>query len=620
MTCSPTDYRQNACRRWAIVIGLCGSLMLCGCAVSGKPRTAWWKHPATETSDTSKTDGSKTAAKSGDAGSKPSSDAAVAKKEGDKSKEIPDSEIRGLLGPNPFKSSRDKGGDKPAEPAVAAGSGDAASALKTAALTADTLQLINQELQDASDEERAYWYDQLKKVDPSLVPQILKARRMTQQLTAQSSGSGSELSRPTAGLPVARSGGEPSPFPDGTTAGVDGTANGLAGGHSQVAVSNPATQAPVRNNGLGSTGPWGSPTTTVAEAAPGNLRPIASATRDPLMRPAGFQSSETNAVTHALHEQEAGTSSNVDTAFYRVDPATGRPVVQPTNHESAADPNGGRPAGFGSPQTPVASTPINRSPLASGSNITTVSSNGSPNGSDNPAAQLDGLISQLEQEVASLKPGDNPDEQINYIRKQVYLRLLYMMASRQERALTAIPGLEPADQEFWQQTFWALSNYFDDAQVPDTADRASQTVAQLQTAVARLQERARLELRNVSFCRQIWYFGNYEKFPRDEFRPGQEVLVYAEVENFRSELTAEAQYRTLLRSKIEVVSPSGDLRHQIEFPPTEDICRNRRRDYFHNYQFTIPEKIPLGPHTLKLTVVDELSGRVTTSNVHFVVK
>ena len=43
--------------------------------------------------------------------------------------------------------------------------------------------------------------------------------------------------------------------------------------------------------------------------------------------------------------------------------------------------------------------------------------------------------------------------------------------------MQAIPGIDPADQEFFQQTFWGLTNYFDSVSIPSSADRASQTVA-----------------------------------------------------------------------------------------------------------------------------------------------
>jgi hypothetical protein len=233
---------------------------------------------------------------------------------------------------------------------------------------------------------------------------------------------------------------------------------------------------------------------------------------------------------------------------------------------------------------------------------------------------LDQLISEIEADMTHWQPGATEEEQTLYIQRHVYLRLLYLMADHPERALTAIPGVDPADQEFWQQMLWSMTNYFDTQHIPAAKDRASQAVAQLETATLRLREQATLELRNMAFCRQIELYGNFERFPRDEFHPGQEVRLYAEIDNFKSELTVDGQYRTVLKSAIEILSPSGEVRWQKEFPATEDLCNNHRRDYFHNYEFLIPERLPLGPHKLKLTVVDELSGKIVSQSINFMVR
>jgi hypothetical protein len=58
----------------------------------------------------------------------------------------------------------------------------------------------------------------------------------------------------------------------------------------------------------------------------------------------------------------------------------------------------------------------------------------------------------------------------------------------------------------------------------------------------------------------------------------------------------------------------------MPFAPTEDACGNPRRDYYNSYEFQIPQKIALGPHTLKLTVEDQLSQKVATYTVNFTVK
>jgi len=235
-------------------------------------------------------------------------------------------------------------------------------------------------------------------------------------------------------------------------------------------------------------------------------------------------------------------------------------------------------------------------------------------------SELERLIGRAEHELAAMSP-TNRQTQAEYRRLQVHLRLLYLMAHHPEQALTAIPALDPADQEYWQQIVWAITNSLDADEALTNRERAAQTIPPVNTALRRLREQADLTLRNAAFCEEISYFGNYKRFPREEFVPGQPVLLYAEIENFRSEpLATSGEYRTLMRSLIEIVGPEGKVVWNKSFAATEDLCRNPRRDYFHNYQFTIPERLRLGPHTLKLTVVDELSGKQASSTIRFMVK
>lgn len=205
------------------------------------------------------------------------------------------------------------------------------------------------------------------------------------------------------------------------------------------------------------------------------------------------------------------------------------------------------------------------------------------------------------------------------IDRQVYLRLLYLMAGQQEKALLPLVGASSADQEFWKDTLWALGNYFDRSGIPDESDRATQTVLQLTSAADRLREKAQLEVRNLSFCYRINSFGSYERFEQYEFTPGQAVLLYCEVDNFHSEPDPEG-YRTVLSSTIEIVDLQGHQVWQQKFPPTEDLCRKRRHDYFHSYNFHVPEQIYAGHYVLKLTVEDQLAGKVAEGSIKFTIK
>ncbi|HEX6985220.1 MAG TPA: hypothetical protein VF170_07575, partial [Planctomycetaceae bacterium] len=210
----------------------------------------------------------------------------------------------------------------------------------------------------------------------------------------------------------------------------------------------------------------------------------------------------------------------------------------------------------------------------------------------------------------------------SYVESQVQLRLLYLMAGEQARAVQAIPGLDAADQEFWQQVLWGVSNYFDEAALPNRSDRMTQTVEQLRTAIARLQGEANLQLRNVAFCHKITSFGNFEKFERDEYTPGQRVLLYAELINFKSvPQPSDGLYKTQLKSTIEIFrAGQSQPAKKIEFDPTVDLCRSYRQDYFHSYELKIPADLTLGPHVLKLTVEDVQSGKLATYSVNFTVK
>ena len=211
----------------------------------------------------------------------------------------------------------------------------------------------------------------------------------------------------------------------------------------------------------------------------------------------------------------------------------------------------------------------------------------------------------------------------DFVEKQVHLRMLYLMSGQQARALERVRGLEPADQEFWTQVMWSLANYFDVEGIPNQDDRATQTITQLRSAIQRLQETAKLEIRNVDFCTKISSFGNYEAFESNVFNPGQPVMVYGEIQNFTSDRGSDGIYRTQLQSTIEIhkVTPQGsEVIETIPFDATTDLCRNHRRDYYHSYELQIPAKATSGSYALVLIVEDQFSKRVATFSRNFTVK
>ncbi len=236
---------------------------------------------------------------------------------------------------------------------------------------------------------------------------------------------------------------------------------------------------------------------------------------------------------------------------------------------------------------------------------------------------IEDLIARTQTRLDGRSYGELDDsEKQQYLRDHVNLRLFYLVNEQSERALDAIPGIPPAEQEFWQQMFWSLVQYRDVEATPDRTDRATQTVLQLRAALQRLQESAKLQIRNASFCRRINGFGSYDRFERDVFRPGQPVLVYAEIDNFKTEPTAAGQHRTLLRSTLRIFPENGSEKpvDSVTLRAVEDVCRSPRRDYFNSYEFTIPNDIAPRRYLLEITIDDRLASKAARQTVLFSVK
>ncbi|MEX1095499.1 MAG: hypothetical protein WED34_05585 [Planctomycetales bacterium] len=473
----------------------------------------------------------------------------------------------------------------------------------------ETLALLARELRDATPEERQEFAG-LATQDPDLVEQILRSRRL-RLLREQEAAGDVRLASATDEDAWAHPtpAGDLPPGPSPAELGAELRVSGGSGlGHANPwARQNPAVLDPHLQPLPGLVQPAGSPR-NFADDGFGHSTSYGSG-----VGPGGFGGESRSSPPRAQPQPGQGVP----------DIARREPVPAPSI-AGASDAEGGPRS---NPQVRAIesdgfSAAGSASPTSGGALLADEFLPISEPAGGNGQVDLQRLIAQAESQVAAAAPGTTDAERNEYVRRHVHLRLLYLMAGQQGRAMVAIPNIEPSDQEFWMQAFWALNNYFDQSGIPDRQDRAGQTVAQLRTAIRKLQEQARLDLRNVTFCHKISSYGNYERFDRDEFNPGQPVLVYAEVGNFTSEATADGLYRTMLKSTIEVYKAGrdGDLVERLTFPATEDLCRNHRQDYFHSYEFTIPPRASLGPHVLKLTVEDQLSRKLATYSVNFTVR
>ena len=150
---------------------------------------------------------------------------------------------------------------------------------------------------------------------------------------------------------------------------------------------------------------------------------------------------------------------------------------------------------------------------------------------------------------------------------------------------------------------------------PEGRTTATATLDHLRQAITQLESLVSLKVTRGALCSEIRGFGQYKPFPGTEFRTGQAVLLYCELENFRSTATPETNaanaagvsgFCTRLKSSLVICREDGSVAQQAEFPVVEDIARNRRRDFYLYVPFNVGE-LPTGKYRVHL-LVDDLLG------------
>ncbi|MAG93979.1 MAG: hypothetical protein CMJ48_09545 [Planctomycetaceae bacterium] len=516
-------------------------------------------------------------------------------------------------------------------------------------VSGDLLTQIEETLPDATPEDRAEVFERLKTVDPSFWPTFLQTYRMARDVAKRQvaqSNSGSDPGVTQTGrqftpnqATVAEQGRYPQDGPLRQQAGPSQVGSGSSGAGMDRGWGEPPLNQPRRDQ-------WGSPLPYVQprqdQIAANGYDPSrrdgrngdyesrrSDLPRDPQQYP-GVPNVRSGSMSSSQQPQNwqnmpVGTDPRLQAG---VSNDFGNRIVQTAGGPSTNS-SGARYADYQVQQNlqQVANSGIVVPGDYPGVRQTGIAISG--DGSDGFDPQwrdtLQQLIRMAEQDVTRMGEQDvsrwDPRRRESFLAKHAYLRLLYLMADRPGLAMVSIPFVDEEDDEFWKRIVWGITSYFDATQVPNASERATFTIIELNNAIAALQTRAALSLKNLTFCSEIKGYGMYESFPIEKrYSHGDTVLLYVEVENFASEMVENGLYQTKLASTIEIYTAGNVLVAQQPFPDSVDLCKNRRRDYFHSYKYTLPKNLGPGGHVLKLTVEDLTKRRVVTATKRFTVE
>lgn len=117
---------------------------------------------------------------------------------------------------------------------------------------------------------------------------------------------------------------------------------------------------------------------------------------------------------------------------------------------------------------------------------------------------------------------------------------------------------------------------------------------------------AHLAVVNPCFASRVRGWGSVERFASSRFQPGQELIVYFELEDLTGDESPEG-HTTRIDTTLQLVGDDGARIHEWRFEPLEETCRTPRRDYFARYVVRIPEDLPAGACRLDLAVTDAVA-------------
>jgi len=212
------------------------------------------------------------------------------------------------------------------------------------------------------------------------------------------------------------------------------------------------------------------------------------------------------------------------------------------------------------------------------------------------------LIDSLEAEIRRRRDAGNADEELPRLEQQ--LRLVYAAAGRMDDAVAAVESLDPSQREAYKNLMFGLGVWLSPDEARRAALRTAKVLHSLRDATGDLAGASKLELRNLAFCERVEHFGWYTEFPRKEFQPKQQVILYAEVENFTAEQKGPSSFETELQGSYVILDSSGEEVASRQLQLDKEVCRNYRRDYFLAYRLYLPDGISPGKYRLELTVED----------------
>ncbi|MCU0718715.1 MAG: hypothetical protein MUC83_03350 [Pirellula sp.] len=205
------------------------------------------------------------------------------------------------------------------------------------------------------------------------------------------------------------------------------------------------------------------------------------------------------------------------------------------------------------------------------------------------------------------------------LHQELTLRMLYASLRKPEEAMQPISGLSDEENEYYRNQMLALIEASNPDAMPVRSRHLSLVMDSQRKATGFLAAASNLEVRNIAFCTDVERYGVVTKFPKNQFKPDDEVLLYCEVDTV-SALPDKDGFDSQLQGSYEILDANGNRIVEQTLPMEPDVCQNVRRDYYMVYRIFMPQQISPGNYKLRLTIEDLKARKYGQSTLDLQIK
>ena len=189
---------------------------------------------------------------------------------------------------------------------------------------------------------------------------------------------------------------------------------------------------------------------------------------------------------------------------------------------------------------------------------------------------------------------------------------------------TSVPVVEPVPQPQADDTVSSRQDEQQPPAIPEespeespeavAAESPEKLVCMLQERLAEARRKAPLTVRRGCFASRVRGWGNLDVFDEPKFVPGQDVLVYFELDNLDG-IANDQGFTTRVETRLRLVDATGAVAEAWSFPVVEDRADSPRTDYFVRYLVRIPAGVAPGHHRPQAVITDAVSAKTVATDL-----